>query len=219
MKTLWYELAKARMKAMGIRQDALAERLNISQGAINHWLNGKRSPSLQEIGAIFELLGVSNAQLNSDGTFNVEDEVISEPVIPQYKYPLFSSVQAGGFGEVGTYTRDDAVKWIPSVKKASKDAFWLTVTGNSMTAPTGSTPSFPEGVLLLVDPAEDIKSGDFVVAAINGGTDVTFKKLERDAGTNYLVPLNPSYNTLSCDETCRIIGKVVKAQWADDTFK
>ncbi len=42
-------------------------------------------------------------------------------------------------------------------KKASDCAFWLEVEGNSMTAPTGSKPSFPDGMLILVDPEQAVE--------------------------------------------------------------
>ena len=139
-------------------------------------------------------------------------------VFQSYRYPLFTTVQAGSFAEVGSYTQQDARNWIGTSKKASNLAYWLEVKGHSMTAPQGSKPSFPEGMLILVDPAEDVQPGDFCVASVNGDSEVTFKKYEKDAGICYLTPLNPSYRTLECDATCRIVGKVVKAQWPEDTF-
>ncbi|EEC8119289.1 LexA family transcriptional regulator, partial [Escherichia coli] len=142
----------------------------------------------------------------------------SDAVFRQYEYPLFSSVQAGPFSEVGSYTASDAKAWVPTTTKASEKAFWLEVKGHSMTAPQGVRPSFPEGMLILVDPAEPVESGDFCVASANGDSEATFKKYEKDAGVSYLVPLNPAYRTLDCDHTCRIIGKVVKAQWPEETF-
>lgn len=87
-----------------------------------------------------------------------------------------------------------------------------------MTAPQGVKPSFPEGMLILVDPVQDVESGDFCVALVNGDNEVTFKKFEKDAGVSYLVPLNPAYRTLDCDHSCRLIGKVIQAQWPEGTF-
>ncbi|WP_336709839.1 MULTISPECIES: LexA family protein [unclassified Cedecea] len=215
----WYDIAKQRIDALGLNQDKVAERLGVTKGAVSHWLNGRRNPSLQEIGAVFEMLGVKDVKLNADGTFTVGGFSEGKPVTPQYEYPLFTTVQAGLFSEVGTYTERDAKAWVSTTKKASKDAFWLEVSGHSMTAPQGVKPSFPEGMLILVDPEEDVESGDFCIASASGGSEVTFKKYEKDAGVCYLVPLNPQYRTIECDQTCRIIGKVVKSQWPDETFE
>lgn len=216
----WYDIAKQRIDALGLSQDKLAEHIGVTKGAVSHWLNGRRNPSLQEIGAIFQYLGVSNVKFNPDGTFSVGDTKESKPVIPQYEYPLFTTVQAGQFTDVGTYTERDAHSWISTTKKASKDSFWLEVSGHSMTAPQGVKPSFPEGMLILVDPAEDVEPGDFCVASVFGDTEVTFKKFTWDDGQPWLEPLNPNprYQSIPCNETCRVIGKVVKSQWPDETF-
>ncbi|MFU2146652.1 LexA family protein [Hafnia paralvei] len=220
MKMNWNELAKTRLNALGMTQAELAEKMGVSQGAMGHWLNGRRSPSLTEVGAIFQILGINGAALNPDGTFTVAEDLTLRPIKQQYEYPLFTSVQAGSFSAVGCYTEQDAKDWIGTTKKASDMAFWLVVEGHSMTAPTGSRPSFPEGMLILVDPAEDVFSGDYCVAGIDNDTAVTFKRFVVEDGKPWLEPLNPNprYQSLECGTNCRIIGKVIKAQWPEDTF-
>lgn len=216
----WYDIAKQRIDALGLSQEKLAEHIGVTKGAVSHWLNGRRNPSLREIGAVFQYLGINDVKFNPDGTFSVGEATEGKPVLPQYEYPLFTTVQAGQFTEVGTYTERDAQKWVSTTKKASKDSFWLEVSGHSMTAPQGVKPSFPEGMLILVDPAEDVEPGDFCVASVFGDTEVTFKKFTWDDGRPWLEPLNPNprYQSIPCNETCRIIGRVVKSQWPDETF-
>lgn len=217
----WYDIAKQRIDALGLNQEKLAEHIGVTKGAVSHWLNGRRNPTLQEIGAIFEYLGVKDASFNSDGTFTVGEAEEATALSRQYEYPLFTSVPAGAFSEVGTFTENDAKAWVSTTKKASKDAFWLEVTGHSMTAPQGMRPSFPEGMLILVDPAEEVEAGDFCVAGVFGDSEVTFKKYTWDDGKHWLEPLNPNprYESIPCNENCRIIGKVVKAQWPEDMFE
>lgn len=217
----WYDIAKQRIDALGLNQEKLAEHIGVTKGAVSHWLNGRRNPTLQEIGAIFKYLGVNDASFNSDGTFTVGEPEESPALSRQYEYPLFTSVPAGAFSEVGSFTENDAKAWVSTTKKASKDAFWLEVTGHSMTAPQGMRPSFPEGMLILVDPAEEVEAGDFCVAGVFGDSEVTFKKYTWDDGKHWLEPLNPNprYESIPCNENCRIIGKVVKAQWPEDMFE
>lgn len=217
----WYDIAKQRIDALGLNQEKLAEHIGVTKGAVSHWLNGRRNPTLQEIGAIFKYLGVKDASFNSDGTFTVGENEQEPFFSRQYEYPLFTSVPAGAFSEVGTFTESDAKAWVATTKKASKDAFWLEVKGHSMTAPQGMRPSFPEGMLILVDPAEEVDAGDFCVAGVFGDSEVTFKKYTWDDGKHWLEPLNPSprYESIPCNENCRIIGKVVKAQWPEDIFE
>ncbi len=87
-----------------------------------------------------------------------------------------------------------------------------------MTASQGVRPSFPEGTLIQVDPEEPVGTGDFYVVSANADSEATFMKYELDSGVNYLVPLNPAYRIIDYDHSIRIIGKVVKAQWPEETF-
>ncbi|EMW1937349.1 MULTISPECIES: LexA family protein, partial [Pseudomonadati] len=107
--------------------------------------------------------------------------------------------------------------WVSTTKKASDSAFWLEVEGNSMTAPTGSKPSFPDGMLILVDPEQAVEPGDFCIARL-GGDEFTFKKLIRDSGQVFLQPLNPQYPMIPCNESCSVVGKVIASQWPEETF-
>lgn len=218
MKMIWYDIAKQRIDALGLSQEKLAEHLGVTKGAVSHWLNGRRNPSLEEIGMVFEYLGVHGAKLNSDGTFTIGELSTSKPALPQYDYPVFSHVQAGMFTpEFRSFTERDAEGWVSTTKKASDNAFWLEVDGHSMTAPAGSKPSFPEGMLILVDPEEPVDPGDFCIARLNGD-EFTFKKLIKDSGQVFLQPLNPQFPMIPCHEHCRVVGKVVASQWPEETF-
>lgn len=205
------ERIKSLREAKGLSQAQLAKLCGwAAPSRLGNYELGTRKVSADDALVLGAALCVSPAKIMFG-----ED---SDAVFRQYEYPLFSSVQAGPFSEVGSYTASDAKAWVPTTTKASEKAFWLEVKGHSMTAPQGVRPSFPEGMLILVDPAEPVESGDFCVASANGDSEATFKKYEKDAGVSYLVPLNPAYRTLDCDHTCRIIGKVVKAQWPEETF-
>ncbi|MCV5526223.1 helix-turn-helix transcriptional regulator, partial [Escherichia coli] len=52
MSMKWYDLAKSLMKTKGINQEELAEHLGITKGAVSHWLNARREPSLEDIAKI-----------------------------------------------------------------------------------------------------------------------------------------------------------------------
>ncbi|MBJ9007238.1 LexA family transcriptional regulator [Citrobacter koseri] len=206
------------MSEVGITQAQLSEELGVTQGALSHWLNGRRSASLTEIGSIFRILGIAGATLNIDGSFTIGSNQFSAPPKPHFEYPVFSHVQAGMFSpEFRTFTERDAEGWVSTTKKASDASFWLEVDGHSMTAPTGSRPSFPEGMLILVDPEEPVDPGDFCIARL-GGDEFTFKKLIKDSGQVFLQPLNPQFPMIPCNEHCRIVGKVVASQWPEETF-
>lgn len=50
----WNALAKAKMKELKITQEGLAERLGVTQGAVAHWLGGRREPDLATINKILQ---------------------------------------------------------------------------------------------------------------------------------------------------------------------
>ncbi|HHR5858523.1 TPA: LexA family protein [Providencia alcalifaciens] len=213
----WYELAKSLMKDKGITYDHMAEHFSVSKGAVGHWMTGKREPAFSEIAGILAYVGINNPTINQDGTISINEDSISRTE-PIYEYPLLSKVQAGSFTEnSNSYTEKDAIAWIPTAKKASDRAFWLEVEGHSMTAAQGGKPSFPEGMLILIDPKEPVNVGDFCIARLNGN-EFTFKKLIRESGQTFLEPLNPKFDLIPINENCEIIGKVIKCQWSDDTF-
>lgn len=220
MKKHWNELAKTRLISLGMTQAELSEKMGVTQGAMGHWLNGRRSPSLAEVGTIFKILGISGASLNPDGTFTVAEDLTHPPVKQQYEYPLFTTLQAVQFAEGTALTERHYLQWVPTTKNAGPNSFWLEVTGHSMTAAPGTKPSFPEGMLILVDPSEVVDHSDFCVAGIHNDSEVTFKRYVREDGQSWLEPLNPNprYQSIPCNEDCRIIGRVITAQWPENTF-
>lgn len=213
---------ESKKKELGWSQETLAEHIGMGQSGIAQLLNGSNAIGASHAAKLAKALKVTVEDFSPSIAREIkemnESLLGSSPARTHYEYPLFTYVQAGDFSEVGSYTERDAKAHVPTTKKASEKAFWLEVKGHSMTAPQGVRPSFPEGMLILVDPEESVETGDFCVASANGDSEVTFKKYEKDAGVSYLVPLNPAYRTLDCDHSCRIIGKVVKAQWPEETF-
>ncbi len=54
----WNDLVKARMKEIKMTQDTLAEALGVTQGAVAHWVGGRREPSLEVIAKILVTVGL-----------------------------------------------------------------------------------------------------------------------------------------------------------------
>ncbi len=71
----WRERARTRMKSLGMTQENLAERLDMTQGGIQHWLAGTRQPSIDEINKIARILRVAPAWLTHGIT---EDDVLAD---------------------------------------------------------------------------------------------------------------------------------------------
>jgi len=215
---------ESKKNVLGLSQEVVADMLGVGQSAIASLLNGVNALNPSNAAILARVLKVSVEDFSPRIAAEISEMYRSvsgnQALVTHYEYPLFTSVQAGSFSEAGTYTDSNAKGWVATTKKASDKAFWLEVAGHSMTAPQGSKPSFPEGMLILVDPEEDVEPGDFCVAGIHNDSEVTFKKFVWEDGKPWLEPLNtnPRYQSIECGEFCRIIGKVVKAQWPEETF-
>lgn len=49
------------MKELDITQDQVAEQMGVTQGAVAHWLGGRREPALEKISALLDYLGLPPA--------------------------------------------------------------------------------------------------------------------------------------------------------------
>lgn len=206
------ERLKALREAKKLSQADLAKIIGWSSASrIGNYELGTRKISADDAIILANALGVSPAGLLFGDLAN--------QLTSLYQYPLYAKVSAGRFHDVDSYTERDYERLIPTTTKASENAFWLIVDGHSMTAPQGAKPSFPEGMLILVDPSEvpNIKSGDFCVAGLNND-EITFKQFSIYGGKPQLEPLNQRYNIIPFDENCKLIGKVLTAQWPEETF-
>lgn len=210
-KETWHSLAKSRMKKLGITQEQLAEKLGVTQGAIGHWLNKRREPSMDIILGIMAALELKNMNIGVDGAI-VSDHQNMELAAPDiHRIPVITYVQAGVWTEVSEIRECDGnMAFITTDLDLGERAFAIVIRGNSM------EPEFTEGDLVLIDPDEPLHPGDFVVAK-NGEEEATFKKYRpRGYGEDgqeifELAPLNDDYPTMRSDrQHIQIIGTMVE---------
>ena len=67
MCNTWQNIVKNRMKAIGETQEGLAEKLNVTQGSIAHWLSGRRKPDTDIVASILKAVGIKEIIMNSNG--------------------------------------------------------------------------------------------------------------------------------------------------------
>lgn len=208
-----YELKK---KDLNLTQQQIADELDISQGAVGHYLNGRNALNLQIASVFAKKLQVSISEFSPSLAKEITelskgfDANVSNPrpYRPAPKYPVISFVQAGNWTEAcEPYTLSEIDEWYESEVAVQGSAFWLKVEGDSMTAPTGI--SIPEGSLVLVDTGREPINGSLVIAKLTETNEATFKKLVLD-GAKYLKALNPAYPAITINGNCKIIGVVVQ---------
>lgn len=212
----------SRRSALGLSKAALGKAIGITGVSVGKWESGLNQPKGRYLNDLAAALGVSVDWLltGKDGDGGVVSATqpsgyhnVEPAVIPQgRRVPILSYVQAGHWREMCEQATafDGSLEYVAVGVSVGSCAFGLWVRGNSM------EPDFKEGDLLIVDPDEAPKAGDFVIAK-NGSEEATFKKFrsrgEYDDGSPRfeLVPLNDDHETLSTDHTTiAIIGVVVE---------
>lgn len=212
----------SRRSALGLSKAALGKAIGITGVSVGKWESGLNQPKGRYLNDLAAALGVSVDWLltGKDGDVGVVSDIqppgyhnVEPAVIPQgRRVPILSYVQAGHWREMCEQATafDGSLEYVAVGVSVGSCAFGLWVRGNSM------EPDFKEGDLLIVDPDEAPKAGDFVIAK-NGSEEATFKKFrsrgEYDDGSPRfeLVPLNDDHETLSTDHTTiAIIGVVVE---------
>ncbi|QET81557.1 S24 family peptidase [Aeromonas veronii] len=128
------------------------------------------------------------------------------------RVPILSYVQAGHWREMCEQASgfDGNVEYVSASIDIGPRGFGLWLRGNSM------TPFFNEGDLVIIDPDEQPRPGDYVVAK-NGSEEATFKKYrprgidESGQEVFELVPLNDDFPTMHSDrQHIEIIGVMVE---------
>ncbi len=192
----------------GITQEELADMVGLSQPTVNYLLHKTKRGSSKTL-QIAKVCGVSSDWL-STGTGDMVESVKSNirPADQPTRFvPIISSIQAGNWSEaIDLYEPGYSDETVARINGGEK-VFALYVDGDSMTAPAGVRPSFPEGYIIHVDPDQIPQNGDCVVAKVKGDNKVTFKQLKYDGDKPYLKPLNPDHKPIF--EEFKTIGRVI----------
>lgn len=210
--TMKSERIKELRKKHGLTQQQVGERIGASRASVSQWESGDVSPSADYLVALAKMFGVS-AHWLSTGKGSPELSNVEPAVIPQgNRVPILSYVQAGNWREMceQATTFDGNVEYVSASVDVGPCGFGLWIRGNSM------IPFFNEGDLVIVDPDESPRPGDYVVAK-NGGEETTFKKYrprgidENGQEVFELVPLNDDYPPMHSDrQHIEIIGVMVE---------
>jgi DNA polymerase V len=119
---------------------------------------------------------------------------VSRPVIPETHRngTLADSMVSAGFPSPAedSYETFDIVAHIVKHPAAT---FFMRVAGDSMTGA-----GIFDGDLVVVDRSLEVKSGDIIVAILNG--EFTVKRFRRNNSTIELIPENPKYRKIVLDE-------------------
>ena len=190
-------------------QSALSEKIEKSPAQISQWLNASLNsktgkPRVMSHGIareIEEKLGKPSGWMDqpTEGgqgagrPADAEESNVSEGPAIRGPYPLISEVQAGMWTELcDNFAPGDAEDWLPSTKNLGECGYMLRVNGNSMENPGGRF-SFPEGMVLHVNPDLDPAPNQFVIVRRESTKQATFKRYVVIDGEPYLEAINPDW--------------------------
>lgn len=130
------------------------------------------------------------------------------------KVPLISWVQAGAWCDIANMgPLEDVELWMDCPAPHSANTFALRVRGDSMTAPSGASRTYPDGCIIFVDSERRSPvNGARVVACLRDTNAVTFKVYKNEDGRQWLQPLNPLHEPIR--DIFHILGTVI-GKWED----
>lgn len=214
MKTEMNDRIRQRRLQLELAQHQLAKMLGVSRVSVTKWESGAVKPAGENLHQLANALYCTPEWILYGTGGNPQDDTKLKPVTPpMVSVPVISSVQAGSWTDSYASARlSDVIRWCSTTVKVSEDAFALDVRGESMTNPAGY-PSIPEGSTVIVEPhygSTEELNGKIVVAIVDGSSEATVKKMVVDGPYCYLMPLNPNFKPIQCDDSCRILGRVVQ---------
>lgn len=209
------QLVARRLKAlMAHRQDLdtqgkLAKKSGVGQTTIGRILRSEVDAGIGTLSEIAAAFGVERSYF-----FSLEEDLSNVSLIEtRGLIPLISSVTAGVMCEtMDPLEPGDAEEWLPCPVNHSDKTFALRVSGDSMTSQHPGTRSYPEGVVIFVDPEKEATNGARIVAKIASENTSVFKLYVEDMGRKYLKSINTSYPPLDVtDIDFHICGVVIGA--------
>jgi SOS-response transcriptional repressor LexA len=223
------------MEEQGIGENELARRSKVPQPTIHRILKGvSNSPRINNLEKLAASLGTTASFLahggGSQGHFGLSDtgmpmigaavsaSAVSArhdrvPPPPRlWSYPILTWHEAMRASRPEESALDEIRQFESSDYIQVGVAFWLRMRGDAMAAPIGTSPSLPEGTLVLMDTGLEAAPGKLVLAAPIGSTEPTCRKLIEESGQIFLKPLNPSYPLIKMEKIYRVLAVAIEAR-------
>ena len=181
---------------LGITQDELAQRVNLSKSAIHNYEREFREPNIETLNKLAQVFNCS------------VDDIVSG------NDPRYITIKVYGFIPAGIPleciediigTEDLSMDMVDS----DKQYFGLKIKGDSM------EPEYLNNDIIILEKCSDAENGSDCVVMVNG-YEGTFKRIKKSSSGITLLPLNKKYKPMEYSVQdiqnlpIRIIGKVVE---------
>lgn len=185
----------------------MAKKLDVSEGTIRMWENGKNEPRMGMVEKISSLFNVSKSYLLGE-----VEEVEIPNINIQFKVPYYGQVSAGNFEGVEVDNRELDVPDIAFNGRNPKECIALQVNGDSMNK------ILSNGSYIIIHDYrrnQDYRLNNNDILVLRLGGEYTVKRVRRTETKLHLDPVSysdefktNSYDLDSIDEI-EVIGKVI----------
>lgn len=194
-------------KAANLTQDELAKLVGVGRTSITQWENDKQTPLMGSVQRLAGALNVSTSDIVATEPAPGTLLPVTDGPAPMRRAPIVGRIAAGDPREA--IENPDGFQYV-FTPEASEEAFYLVCAGDSMDR------VIPQGMLVLVDPAKEARSGDVAAVMVNGD-DATLKRVFFAGDTIVLHPEsdNPEHRDRTIDShdpdapDFRVIGPVI----------
>jgi SOS-response transcriptional repressor LexA len=192
--------------------------LDISQGGVGHYLNGRNALNAAVAAVFARALQVDVSdfspslakEISAMSAAATSNAKYVGQYAPGIKYPVLSKIQAGHCRKRASRMHLKISIYGSNQTLTSRGCVLVVGRGESMTAPVGL--SIPEGTYVLFDTGREPVNGSLVIAKLSESNEATFKKLIIDGDQKYLKGLNPQWPLVPINGNCRIIGVAVETK-------
>lgn len=185
----------------------MAKKLDVSEGTIRMWENGKNEPRMGMVEKISSLFNVSKSYLLGE-----VEEVEIPNINIQFKVPYYGQVSAGNFEGVEVDSRELDVPDIAFNGRNPKECIALQVNGDSMNK------ILANGSYIIIHDYrrnQDYRLNNNDILVLRLGGEYTVKRVRRTETKLHLDPVSYSdefkTNTFDLEslEEIEVIGKVI----------
>ena len=161
MANTWQNIVKNRMKIVGETQESLAEKLNVTQGSVAHWLSGRRKPDTDIIASIMKAVGIKEITINADGSA-IENNAKIKNKKNNFLVEVLNITASAGLGYLNSDVKE-VIKLIEYDSEQAKTLFKgvnaenlkvINISGDSMQG------TFDSGDAIFVDVSKRMFEGD-----------------------------------------------------------
>ncbi|MEG9482791.1 helix-turn-helix domain-containing protein [Mannheimia sp. HC-2023] len=150
-KMKWNELAEELRNNLGMSQTELGDKLDVPQGTVGNWLNGRREPALAKMMQLFRVLGIEKVTFDQDSYVYVdESDVINTP---QLKVSAALEFRGQDIGEKLTLEDDFSLRYFSQDVRA----YALRIDGEKL------EPRIVSGEYIVIEPGTKLQSYDEVL--------------------------------------------------------